>query len=288
MAASTSACESPFFSLGRTEPHSLHRRCIQAMQNEWSMILRKRVADKDGEPQPAWKAFAEVQQSDRETVGYVSQPAHAALAGQLARALNDKLFGTLTPQVLDAISRHDAGWTRADLSALGDNGTTRPVSFLSVPAESAVPVWRQSIEQAQERFPLEGILTSRHFCLLAPRDQHPAHEAFVREENARRIPLEDAAGVAPAELDRYTAALGFCDLVSLCLCSGMTGTFEIPIAHPADQAATLAPLIRFSVDDASLSFDHPVARAACNLTVDAWERIEGGEIRNTILTWRLI
>ena len=53
--------------------------------------------------------------------------------------------------------------------------------------------WRKSIREAEARSALAGILTSRHFCLLAPRDSDPHHAAFAERESARRTPHEAAS-----------------------------------------------------------------------------------------------
>jgi hypothetical protein len=208
------------------------------------MILRLRHATATAPPagQDAWQAFAKIQQpptlSTQGTLaGCITQPAHAALAARLAAALDPGVFGALPSEVIDAIGRHDAGWAEPDLAALECVGEKPPHSFLAYPAEAAVDAWRKSIREAEARSALAGMLTSRHFCLLAPRDSDPYHAAFVEQENQRRAPHEATSSTLRTDLNRYTAALGFCDLLSLYLCSGLTGAVRIPLAHPADPAA---------------------------------------------------
>ena len=79
---------------------------------------------------------------------------------------------------------------------------------------------------------LAGVLTSRHFCLLAPQD-NSVHHQFWQEETERRELIETGC-FEFSDLDRFTAALGFCDLLSLLLCSGVEQRAMVPLAHPAN------------------------------------------------------
>ncbi len=203
--------------------------------------------------QPAWKAFAATQQVS-EPLGCVTQPEHARLAGLIARSLRPEPFGVLSEAALAAIALHDQGWETADTAQLKN----RPESFLALSPDRAIPCWRESIDEAARRSTLEGVLTSRHFCLLAD-DSKPEHKAFVEEETARRLPIE--AQFDPAELDRYTAALGFCDLFSLWLAAGSSAAVELPLAHPASPHAAQAGKVRLQVTpEGSVQLDPELLR----------------------------
>jgi Protein of unknown function (DUF3891) len=244
------------------------------------MILRIGHATATATPagQDAWQAFAKTQQplplsTPGTLAGCITQPAHAALAARLAAALDPSVFGSLPPEVIDAIGRHDAGWAEPDLAALECVGEKQPHSFLTYPPEDAVDAWRKSIREAETRSSLAGILTSRHFCLLAPRDSDPHHAAFAEQESARRAPHEAASSIPSSDLDRYTAALGFCDLLSLYLCSGLTGAVQIPLAHPADPASQHTSVTIFFAGE-TLRFDRtdsePIMAPGTLLHADGW------------------
>jgi hypothetical protein len=162
----------------------------------------------------------------------VSQPSHAALAGQLSGFLDQSAFGPIPQEVIAIIGRHDLGWREADETALKRADHTPPKSFLAVDPEDAVQAWRASIRFAERPSLLARILTSRHFCLLAPQNDS-VHYQFWQEETERRELLEQSCPES-ADLSRFTAALGFCDLLSLFLCSGVEQSATIPLAHPAD------------------------------------------------------
>lgn len=239
------------------------------------MILRSGNASEASAEQPAWQTFAKTQQATSHIIGCISQPAHAALAGRLAATLNPTIFGALPSEVIDTIGRHDTGWAEADFAALECAAERQPQSFLSHPSEGAVRAWRKSIREAEARSPLAGILTSRHFCLLAPCDSDPHHDAFVEEETRRRGPQEATSTYSSDDLTRFTAALGFCDLLSLCLCSGLTGNVPMPLAHPADPAARHAPNVTVSIanqttPDQAIRFDQPVIPPGTSIYADGW------------------
>jgi hypothetical protein len=241
------------------------------------MILRIGHATATAPPagQDAWQAFVKTQQPPplgppNTHGGCITQPAHAALAARLAAALDPNVFGALPPEVIDAIGRHDAGWAEPDLAALECVGEKQPNSFLAYSTEAAVGAWRKSIREAEARSALAGILTSRHFCLLAPRDSDPYHAAFVDQENQRRAPQEATSSTLRTDLDRYTAALGFCDLLSLYLCSGLTGAVRIPLAHPADPAAQRAASVTVSIAEQTLRLNQPAMTSGTVVYANGW------------------
>jgi hypothetical protein len=235
------------------------------------MILRiGHAAETEASGHDAWQAFAKTQQAADRVTGCISQPAHAALAARLAAALNPGIFGPLPPEVIDTIGRHDAGWAEPDLAALEYAGETPPQSFVTCSSEGSVRAWRKSIREAEARAPLAGILTSQHFCLLAPRDSDPHHDAFVAEETPRRSLQEAASPHSSDDLARFTAALGFCDLLSLCLCSGLIGTVQMPLAHAGDPASRHAHRVAVSMNDQALCFNQPIMTPRTVVYADGW------------------
>jgi hypothetical protein len=250
------------------------------------MILRISGAGETGRITPSWNAFAESQKLLPRVSGYVSQPAHAALAGRLAVALVPEVFGQLPAEVVEAVAQHDVGWSIDDLLALDSAIEGEPVSFLEVSSRQATEAWRRSIRAAEERSPLQAVLTNRHFCLLAPRDGDSAHDRFMREENRRREPMEAACGVDGADLDRYTAALGFCDLLSLLMCAGLAGSFQLPLAHPAHPEARNEYQTLCKLESGTVSFDRSVLRPASRLYADAWARTTVGTLANQRCEWK--
>ncbi len=236
------------------------------------MILRidHSIAPETPAGQNAWDAFAKTQQHAHDYVACISQPAHAALAAQFAEALNPNIFGRLPSEIIDTIARHDAGWAGPDLAVLESAVEKPPQSFLACSPEATMNAWRRSIRDAEARSLLAGILTGRHFCLLALRDGDPQHEAFTQQETERRIPQEAASALSRNDLDRFTGALGFCDLLSLCLCSGLTGALPMRLAHGADATAHCAATVTVSLCGEIIRFDPPIMPPGTQIYADAW------------------
>src|SRR5438105_10759875 len=115
------------------------------------MILRplQIPAPTSGSPISAWAAIERAQTLKMPECWLITQPAHAALAGEIAAQLDPAVFPGIDDSTLRAISLHDAGWgpldaadiqaSRADIIRSA-NGF-QPRSFISVPANDTVHAW---------------------------------------------------------------------------------------------------------------------------------------------------
>lgn len=225
------------------------------------------------------------QETDASILGCITQPAHAGLAGRLAAILNGQLFGKVPDEIVETIGSHDAGWSEMDLAALESAEHTRPISFVSTPSAIAVRAWRRSISEAETRSPLTAYVVRSHFCLLAPRDENVEHLLFWKEEKAQidRSSLELKGAVQDAE--RFVAFLGFCDLLSLHLCSGWSCAFELPLAHPAHPSSRDARSISIWVKKGALHVDEINVPRGTSVYVNGWERIQSGSFQNQRFEW---
>jgi hypothetical protein len=188
---------------------------------------------------PAFPLFFESQKSIRPPCTIVLQLEHSTLAGALARELLEDAFGPLNDEVYLAVRDHDFGWQASDLHQMDLLGEINPRPFPSLSVEETSPLWHASIAHAASISALVEVLVSHHFTTLGHND--PARADFVSTEERRRKPIERSLSVPAADLERWIAALGFCDLVSLYLCSGSREPAEFPLAHPADPRAATAP-----------------------------------------------
>jgi hypothetical protein len=189
----------------------------------------------------------------------VPQPAHAVLAGELAAGL-DRCFGELPPEInaghSDAryrlgLERCAADSTPALWRPAGRQGCS---SFLCrYRARGSAEAWTASIDSVEALSKIGAIIVSRHFSLLAQHD--PAqHQRFLRRRRSRQQKLEGSTMATREDLDRWTAALGFCDLVSLYLVSGLSREVEFPLAHPASPQAQTAPRVTMQMEGRTLRF----------------------------------
>jgi hypothetical protein len=258
------------------------------------MVIGKLQQESEGDasapPASAWAQVEAVQRQVHLPCLLVPQPAHAVLAGELAAGLT--CFGELPAEIKRAIQMHDTGWAASDaqqIQRLRSGGPHAagavPVSFIAVAPGEAEEAWTASINTV-EGFSREGaIIISRHFSLIAQNDL-AHHQRFLQAEKLRQRKLE---GTAKADdLDRWTAALGFCDLVSLFLLSAPGRDAEFPLAHPSSPQAGKAPRVRMQSDQTNLRFTPETIHPGSALSIQALRHpVPAQGPRAETLTWHV-
>ncbi len=187
---------------------------------------------------PAWGV---VEQSQRQITGpcwMITQPSHAALAGEFAARMTGGNLPNLDAPVIRAIALHDAGWGMPDAQAIMQSrsiGQGAPKSFIACGAGEFVNAWEKSIDVAASASATGGYIVSRHFERIAKvsaskiseGDRHAA-ESFLRNEAARQAKLAAKQERTPEALETLTDVLQFCDLLSLYVCCGARQNVEFP------------------------------------------------------------
>jgi hypothetical protein len=204
------------------------------------MILRplEPTAPASKEFLPAWKIVEGIQKQAYKNCWMITQPSHAALAGEFAALLNGAQVPKLDESVIRAIALHDAGWGVPDAQAIMQSramGQSSPQSFIACNAGEFISAWEKSIEIAESAGPSGGYVVSRHFARLAEHgvDKYPEPERkkatqFLQQEAARQKKLAAKQNYSPAELEQLTDVLQFCDLLSLYVCCGARESVEFP------------------------------------------------------------
>ena len=245
-------------------------------------------------PSSAWARVEAAQRAVRLPCLLVPQPAHAVLAGELAAGLVAASFGELPPEIMRAIQMHDTGWASSDaqqIQRLRSGGAqasnAAPVSFVAIPPGEVAEAWTASIDSVEALSKTGAIIVSRHFILLAQHDQ-AHHQRFLRTETLRQQKLESSSMAKGEDLERWTAALGFCDLVSLYLVSGLRSEVEFPLAHPASPQAKTAPRVKMEIDGRKLRFTPETVRAGSTLSIQALKHpVPAQGARAETLTWEV-
>jgi hypothetical protein len=173
-----------------------------------------------------------------------------------------------------------------DLAALERTSTALPLSFLGVPPEIGVAAWRRSIAAAERTSPLARALTRKHFSLLAPRGGDAAHRQFIEEQVPRVHEEETQLKECLPDGGRF-ATLGFCDLMSLHLCSGSRASVRIPLTHPADPESHKADYVTVSVAQGVIQVDRPRCWSSGLISIDGWIRSEPNRLSAMTFEWRL-
>ena len=189
---------------------------------------------------PAWRAVERLQRTCCESCWMITQPSHAALAGDIAAALCDPRIPKLEADLVRAIALHDAGWGMLDAQAVMRSRAAQqnvPKSFLEVSVPEFMVAWTQSIEVALSTSPAGGYMVSRHFWRLAEHRVNTAEDSqpdckrlqeFLGSEEERQRKLSAKQGRSTEELEALADVLQFCDLMSLYLCSGAQEKIEFP------------------------------------------------------------
>jgi hypothetical protein len=100
---------------------------------------------------PAWRAVERLQRTPCESCWMITQPSHAALAGDIAAALFDPRIPKLEADMVRAIALHDAGWGMPDAQAVMRSRADHqnaPRSFLELSVHEFLVAWTQSIAVA--------------------------------------------------------------------------------------------------------------------------------------------
>jgi hypothetical protein len=167
----------------------------------------------------------------------VTQPSHAALAGELAAKLAAPQFPTPDGEILQAISLHDAGWGILDAEAIKRSTSTqqqRPRSFLATSVPQVIEAWRESIQTCESLSPAGGYVVSRHFHRLAEHQLNSEQnrqklESFLGNEVRRQKRLAARQSRSTQQLEELTDLLQFFDLLSLYICSGARQNVVFPM-----------------------------------------------------------
>ncbi|HEY6306020.1 MAG TPA: DUF3891 family protein [Candidatus Angelobacter sp.] len=189
---------------------------------------------------PAWPVVERLQRQKYQSCWMITQPSHAAFAGDLAARLTAPQIPTLEAELVRAIALHDAGWGMPDAQAVMRSRSSHadpPRSFLDVGVAEFLEAWTQSIEIAQPVLPAGGYIVSRHFWRLA--EHRLAHgddgesdrkklQTFLSRETQRQKRLASKQARSAEELELLTDVLQFCDLLSLYVCSGARDSVRFP------------------------------------------------------------
>jgi Protein of unknown function (DUF3891) len=206
------------------------------------MILRplEPPAATDAEFLPAWSVVERLQRQPHGSCWMITQPSHAALAGEFAGKLIAPQAPKLDAPLVRAIALHDAGWGVPDAQAIMQSRSVSqgcPKSFVECSVNEFLNAWEKSIDVAESTGPAGGYIVSRHFYRLA--EQRVTHAAgknserdkltrFMDSETRRQNRLAAKQERDAAQLESLTDVLQFCDLLSLYVCSGAKDNVRFP------------------------------------------------------------
>ncbi len=101
----------------------------------------------------------------------IGQTSHAWISGQLARAWGNPRFPAPEPrqEVCLAAEQHDIGMALWDLEPARDPGTGLPYSFMEMPLEEHLGLWRAAPQRLLTQSRYAALLVSMHGARLYAR-----------------------------------------------------------------------------------------------------------------------
>ncbi len=155
----------------------------------------------------------------------VGQPAHALVAGALARAWADPFAPR--DAVCLAAEQHDVGWTGWELAPELDAATGLPYTFADLPVPRRLALWAGAGKRLVPQSRYAALLVSLHGTLLVERFPPPPEhaaivDAYLGRERAFQETLRRSLGAGPVELARNRELVFTWDALSLALVHGVS------------------------------------------------------------------
>src|SRR5262249_22092719 len=149
----------------------------------------------DASPVPIWPLIERSQKEYLPECWLITQPAHAALSGEMATLLSPGAFGKIETELAQAIAMHDYGGSGPDaregrtMLAANCRKAVTPASFLEVGTDEVIQIWTGSIDAAEKITPAGGWIVAEHFKRIAQMDIRVAKSGFTEKETRRQKKL---------------------------------------------------------------------------------------------------
>jgi hypothetical protein len=186
----------------------------------------------------------------------ISQPAHAWISGQLARAWGGAVAGVdrLPELFILAAEQHDIGWLPWEAAPTRDPATGRPYDFVALPRDQHTALWSAGVATAAASYgPHVALLVSLHglaiYALTPDEKRAPedlaAVQRFRAEQEAMQARLRPQVAASDAQIADQRAILLALDLMSLVICGAMgrepRRTPPVPLADGTTRLALAFP-----------------------------------------------
>ncbi|OKH54030.1 hypothetical protein NIES2101_08120 [Calothrix sp. HK-06] len=187
----------------------------------------------------------------------ITQPHHAIIAGELARAWGNEQFGNFVPfdEVCLGASLHDIGWVKWEQKPTLNPETGYPHKFTQLPTQVHIDMWSSAKQLALPFGRYAALLVSLHGTGLYERfsNWRNSKEAttivqdFLNQEAAFQEQLiyilnQDeyfAQYAVPSIIKRNQQLVATWDSLSIILCQGFTGKEQVAKVPTSDGETTL-------------------------------------------------
>jgi hypothetical protein len=176
----------------------------------------------------------------------ISQPMHALVSGQMARAWGGPGFALPDPfeDIATACAQHDVAWMGWEAAPTLDASTGLPHMFRAVGARIHAPMWAEGVQRALVAWgPWVALLVSRHGSLIygSYADRHQLDQAdaeaadrYLTQQAAVQRDLAAQLGAGTAQVEAASALVAVTDALSLAVCGGVQTIGGVGTAPLAD------------------------------------------------------
>jgi hypothetical protein len=219
---------------------------------------------------------------------FITQPAHAWAAGQLAAAWDSEMLFTpvLKNEVTLATALHDVGWVEWDKTPrLHPDG--HPVSFVEITFAETQQIWERAVSHVSLYNLYAALLVSMHAATIYrqrlergadPNEQRMLTETSLNQHLQIQSDLitrlskqsQYAADVEQLQLQANYRILRICDLLLLAICTGLTPFTAGEIPNVPGPSGELSHTINYKLneDDHILSLNpYPFSQPELALSV---------------------
>jgi hypothetical protein len=213
-----------------------------------------------------------LRESNEEIIA-ITQPAHAWMAGQLAREW--RAPWPAGEELRLATALHDIGFLEWESQPSFNEQTGLPHTFMELPLALHLQLWSASIRSVLQFGRYPALLVSKHFTYLQGRygrqEECELVCAFFHEQSVLEEELIESLGCCSAgalrKLENDRELLSLCDWLSLVLCVGVAEETEhlLPGPNPECEKLRVRPAPgeeRFEITP------WPFEREELNLVVD--------------------
>jgi hypothetical protein len=202
-------------------------------------------------------------QKPKGAVVCIAQPAHALLAGRLARAWGNGVFPAPWPhdEVVLAAEQHDVGMAGWEAEPALNPETGLPQSFLEMPLETHLALWGRAPWLALSQSRWAALLVSMHGAYLYERrDGEPGVRGFLHAQRALQATLIESLGITAEQAARNQRLLAAWDWLSLALCrddlpATVTGDQPIEVSRGAREGEVVVAPWPFSTEHVEVSVE---------------------------------
>ncbi|WP_065410153.1 DUF3891 family protein [Pseudobacillus wudalianchiensis] len=157
----------------------------------------------------------------------IEQDHHARASGDMMAYWRDSLFlgKEWRHSVNYAISQHDCGWKPFDKAPFWNDKKRAPYTFIDFPLSSKLVLYKQGIDQVEERDRYAALLCSVHFSRFLTHEAAEEAKKFVAQEKQRQERLMDSLEILNQSfLPFHYGLLQLGDNLSLYICLNEPGT----------------------------------------------------------------